>query len=246
MLITSSRTLVPIFLAVGVVLLAIYCASPGLTERSVQSGPMIASADFHASPDGFLASSQKAEKTLTQQVSLQPNRKYRVQVDITGSSGPASVVVDLAGTNFRVQLNGRPLKVDRVVCAGNPPPETYLRVSCSDPVKLGVADIHVSEYSRLEGFLRGALLLLAVLSLATGLFLLWVKRMPAKLRQPSTIDPNWSTATLLIFVVGLGAIIRNLAVNYPLIFGDEGIFLIRAKYAPRLHAGWRRIGRVGP
>jgi phosphoglycerol transferase len=55
----------------------------------------------------------------------------------------------------------------------------------------------------------------------------------------SSFDPNWSKATILIFVVGLGALIRNLAVNYPLIFGDEGIFLIRAKYIgrPKMLAG---------
>src|ERR1700693_2795523 len=55
----------------------------------------------------------------------------------------------------------------------------------------------------------------------------------------SNFDQNWSTATILIFVVGLGALIRNLAVNYPLIFGDEGIFLIRAKYIgrPQMLAG---------
>src|SRR5580704_7824176 len=40
-------------------------------------------------------------------------------------------------------------------------------------------------------------------------------------------------ATILIFIVGLGVLFRNLVVNYPLIFGDEGIFLIRAKYAGR-------------
>jgi len=51
------------------------------------------------------------------------------------------------------------------------------------------------------------------------------------LRRLSSFESNWSTATILIFVVGLGTFIRNLAVNYPLIFGDEGIFLIRAKYA---------------
>ena len=55
----------------------------------------------------------------------------------------------------------------------------------------------------------------------------------------SNFDLNWSTATILIFIVGLGALIRNLAVNYPLIFGDEGIFLIRAKYVgrPQMLAG---------
>ena len=43
-------------------------------------------------------------------VSLQPNQNYRLQFDITGSSGPALVVVDLVGTNFQLQLNlaGRP------------------------------------------------------------------------------------------------------------------------------------------
>jgi hypothetical protein len=55
------------------------------------------------------------------------------------------------------------------------------------------------------------LLLLAVLSLAIGLFSLRIHWVPAK-----STDPNWSTVTLLIFIVGLGAIIRNLAVNYPL------------------------------
>jgi len=230
MLIASKRTHASIFLAVGLVLLAIYCAVPGLTERSVQSGPVIASAEFHASPDGFLASSRKTEKMLTQKVSLQPNQKYRVQLDITGSSGPALVVVDLAGTNFQLQLNaiGRRLQVDRVLDVGNPSPETYLRISYSDPVKLGVTDIRVSEYSRLAAFLRAALLLLALLSLAIGLFLFRIHWIPAK-----SIDPSWSTATLLFIIVGLGAIIRNLAVNYPLIFGDEGIFLIRSKYAGR-------------
>jgi phosphoglycerol transferase len=61
----------------------------------------------------------------------------------------------------------------------------------------------------------------------------------ATLRRPSIFVPNWSTATILIFIVGLGALIRNLAVNYPLIFGDEGIFLIRAKYIghPQMLAG---------
>src|ERR1700680_2198122 len=60
-----------------------------------------------------------------------------------------------------------------------------------------------------------------------------------------SFEPNGSTATLLIFCVGLGVFIRDLAVNYPLIFGDEGIFLIRAKYAGRAEmlagdelAGW--------
>ena len=55
----------------------------------------------------------------------------------------------------------------------------------------------------------------------------------------SSFDPSWSTATILIFIVGLGALIRNLAVNHPLIFGDEGIFLIRAKYIgrPQMLAG---------
>src|SRR5438067_8063984 len=100
MLITSSRTLAPIFLTVGVALLAIYCANLSLTERSVQSGPMIASSEFHASPDGFLASSRKTEKILKQKVSLEANQKYRVQFDIAGSSVPASVVVDLARTGF--------------------------------------------------------------------------------------------------------------------------------------------------
>ncbi len=52
-------------------------------------------------------------------------------------------------------------------------------------------------------------------------------------RRSMAVYLNWSTATILIFVVGLGTFIRNLAVNYPLIFGDEGIFLIRAKYAGR-------------
>jgi len=55
----------------------------------------------------------------------------------------------------------------------------------------------------------------------------------------SSFDPSWSTATILIFIVGLGGLIRNLAVNHPLIFGDEGIFLIRAKYIgqPQMLAG---------
>jgi phosphoglycerol transferase len=53
------------------------------------------------------------------------------------------------------------------------------------------------------------------------------------LRRLSSFGSNWPTATILIFLVGLGTFIRNLAVNYPLIFGDEGIFLIRAKYAGR-------------
>ena len=174
---------------------------------------------------------------LKQKVSLQPNQNYRVEFDITGSSGVALVVVDLAGTSFQLQLNaaGRPLKVDRVLDAGNPPAETYLRVSYRDPVKLGVANIRVSQYSRLECFVQTAILRVAVLSLVTGLFLFRVHRVSVKLRQPSSIDPNWSTATLLIFIVGLGAIIRNLAVNYPLVFGDEGIFLIRAKYAGRAY-----------
>jgi phosphoglycerol transferase len=59
------------------------------------------------------------------------------------------------------------------------------------------------------------------------------------LRRLSGFDLNWSIATILIFIVGLGTLIRNLAVNYPLIFGDEGIFLIRAKYAgrPQMLAG---------
>jgi phosphoglycerol transferase len=59
------------------------------------------------------------------------------------------------------------------------------------------------------------------------------------LRRLSSFGSNWSTATILIFLVGLGTFIRNLAVNYPLIFGDEGIFLIRAKYAgrPQMLAG---------
>jgi len=59
------------------------------------------------------------------------------------------------------------------------------------------------------------------------------------LRRLSGFDLNWSIATILIFIVGLGALIRDLAVNYPLIFGDEGIFLIRAKYAgrPQMLAG---------
>src|ERR1700676_1881095 len=58
-------------------------------------------------------------------------------------------------------------------------------------------------------------------------------------RRISSFDQNWSTATILIFIVGLGALIRNLGVNHPLIFGDEGIFLIRAKYIgrPQLLAG---------
>jgi hypothetical protein len=237
MLIVSSRTQASVFLATGVGLLGIYCAAPGLIERSVQSGPVIASAEFHASPDGFLASSRKMEKMLKQKVSLQQNRKYRLQFDITGSSGPALVVVDLAGTSFQLQLNatGGPQKVNRVLSAGNPPPDAYLRVYYSDPVKLGVANIRVSEYSRLESFLRIALLCVGILSLVTGLFLLRIHQPPAKLWQPSSADANWSTATLLIFIVGLGAIIRNLAVNYPLIFGDEGIFLIRAKYAGRAY-----------
>ena len=171
---------------------------------------------------------------LTQRVSLHPNQKYRVQFDIS-SSGPALVLIDLVGTSFQLQLNaaGRPLKVNRVLDVGNRSLETYLRVSYSDPVKLGVADIRVSEYSRLAGFIRTASLFLGALSLVTGLFLFGVHRASAKPRLPSSIDPNWSTATLLIFIVGLGAIIRNLAVNYPLVFGDEGIFLIRAKYAGR-------------
>ena len=78
MLIASKRTHASIFLAVGLVLLAIYCAGPGLTERSVQSGPVIASAEFQATPDGFLASSRKTEKMLKQKVSFQPNQKYRL------------------------------------------------------------------------------------------------------------------------------------------------------------------------
>jgi len=53
------------------------------------------------------------------------------------------------------------------------------------------------------------------------------------LRRLSSFASNWPTATILIFLVGLGTFIRNLAVNHPLIFGDEGIFLIRAKYAGR-------------
>jgi phosphoglycerol transferase len=230
MLIASKRTHASLFLVIGLVLLAIYCACPALTERSVQSGPVIASAEFQATPDGFLATSRKAEKILKQKVKLEANQKFRVQFDITGSSGPTSVVVDLAGTSFQLQLNGRALKVDRVLEVANRTPETYLRVSYGDPVKLGIANIRVSEYSRLEGFLRVSLLLLAVLSLAIGLLSFRIHWVPAK-----SIDPNWSTATLLIFIVGLGAIIRNLAVNYPLIFGDEGIFLIRAKYAGRAY-----------
>ena len=49
----------------------------------------------------------------------------------------------------------------------------------------------------------------------------------------SSIEPDGPTAALLIFCVALGVFIRDLAVNYPLILGDEGIFLIRAKYAGR-------------
>jgi hypothetical protein len=100
MLIASPRTHAFIFLTIGLVLLAIYCAGPGLTERSVK-----------------------------QKVSLQPNQKYRVKFVIAGSSDPALVVVDLAGTSFQLRLK-------------------YLRISYSDPVRLGVADIRVSEFSR--------------------------------------------------------------------------------------------------
>jgi phosphoglycerol transferase len=124
--------------------------------------------------------------------------------------------------------------------AGNPPPETYLRVVYDDPVKLGVANIHISKYSPLNDLIRTGLLVLAGLSLIISLSLfLWfcwpsVRRHTVEIiRPPAIIDPNRLMATILIFIVGLGVLFRNLVVNYPLIFGDEGIFLIRAKYAGR-------------
>ena len=240
-----------IFLALGLFILVAYSMDRILAGRAVQSGPIITSGEFHPTPDGFLASSRRTEKMLKQRVILHPNEAYRVEFDITGSSGPAVVVAGFVGTNyeneeqqFRLNLNAvsRPLRIDRVLNAGSSPSDKYLRISYNDPVKLGVANIRVSRYSRLRGSIETAALFLVALSLMTGLgfFLrshwIWVReRATGTLRGISDFQLNWSTATILIFVVGLGTLIRNLAVNYPLILGDEGIFLIRAKYAGRAH-----------
>src|SRR5260370_10337931 len=101
------------FLVLGVLLFAIYAVEPALIERSVQSGPVISSSEFRSTPEGYLASSKSTEKTLKQKISLQPGRRYRIQLEITGASGPAVMVVDVAQQAFKIQLNAgsRPLMI---------------------------------------------------------------------------------------------------------------------------------------
>jgi phosphoglycerol transferase len=244
-----------------VTLLLIACASfiasryaaelfPGLI-RTATVGPVIAAHQFKRSAGGVYEVTQanNSEKLLFQKLTLAKDTVYHISFDIPTVSATGMVVVDFYGTGydsndqeFHLNLSptSAPLHVDRFFNSGLPPSDAILRVFSFDPMRFTLSNIRVEEYSSALNLAKQALDGLALLAGAVLIVLLFRTISSGSFGGLRPTDDRileacfgWGAAIFLAAFVGLGITVRNLALNYPFVFGDEGIYVILAKHFGR-------------
>lgn len=218
----------------------------------VSTGPVLTVQQFRETADGsFEVTAVNGKlKCLLRKLTLTKNTEYHIRYDITRISGSGMVVTDFIGTNydnmeqeFHLNLSSAdaPLHVDRSVNSGNPPSDAYLRIMSEAPILFAVRNVEVTgEGNPLLHALRWLLLALGSISAvalvvqscrtyASG-FVAGIAGVRERL-----VDPVWALAAAILLVtsIGLAVMVRNLALGHPFVFGDEGIFIILARYLGR-------------